>query len=492
MFSRRRSKDKGQQEFTLALSARLRSPDAAVREKAVANIAQAPDLEWALRELAWALGHEPSLDVFSATTGAFCNALCRDEALRDRAVRIFAQNLGAPEDLLREWTALVAELGGAPALEGIDADLRDDARLRLAALRKQGWTPEGLPGVRPGTFGFELRFGMAVSAVHAVVRRGLPLGDEEAYRTRREARAVFKKALVHPQGSEERDRELQPLLDPHEDESWSDRARMGIRMDELLALCESNEEDLIGLGVEVITHLLSLDDGIRRDAVRGTLDDLASRDQEPSTLSEILDCYSLLHAELPLPSPPTALFLDCIRHPAPQVRTSAALGLSHLAPGTPEETSAVDVLVRLLHEDVDNEVRRCAAAALNRSEYSQQDNVKATSTALARHADSADPVIRALCLANRLHHRAPDVPSRLLAELELPTPHWEFIAVVALAAVQARTPDYRIPRRIRTDLTKRLRHLQQTGWADTDTDPIYPDAEDRSELLADALKELRA
>ncbi|GGK74850.1 HEAT repeat domain-containing protein [Streptomyces flaveus] len=492
MFSRRKDKALRQQEFTLALSERLGSPDAAVREKAFADAAQAPDLEWALRELAQALGHEPSLDVSVEAAGAFCDALCRDEALRERAVQIFARNLDAPEDLLREWTALVAELGGAPALQVIDADVRDDARLRLKMLREQGWTPEGLPGIQPGTFAFELKFGMAVAAVLGVVRRGTPLSAEDAHRTRQEARAAFKKALVHPRDSEERDRELQPLTELQDDESWSDRARTGLRIDEALALCESGEEDLVALGVEVISYLLTFHDGIRRDLVRDTLDGLVSQDPEPLTLSEILECYELLHDELPLTDPPTALFLDEVQHPTAEVRRSAALGLSHFAPGSPEETSAVDVLVRLLDEDVDDEVRQCAAAALQRSEYSQDDNVKAASTALARHADSADPVIRALSLADRVHHRAPDAPSRLLAELELPDPHWKFMPVVALAALQARTSGHRMPRRIRTGLVKRLVHLQKTHWADRDVDPIYPDAEDRAELLADALKELRA
>jgi hypothetical protein len=491
MFSRRKDKVLRQQEFTLDLSERFRSPDAAVREKAFADAAQAADLKWALRELAQALAHEPTLDVSVEAAGAFCDALCRDEALRERAVQIFARNLDAPEDLLREWTALVAELGGPPALRVIDADVRDDARIRLKMLREEGWTSEGLPFQR-GTFVFELKFGMAVAAVHGVVRRAEPLSDEDARRTRREARAVFKKALLHPSGSEERDRELEPLVEPQDDELWSDRARVGLRMEEALALCDSGEDDLVALGVETISYVLLCHDGVRRHRVRDTLDGLVSRDLEPHILSEILECYGRLHEELPLNDPPTALFLDGVRHSAAEVRRSAALGLPDFAAGRPEETSAVDVLVRLLDEDVDDEVRQYAAAALQRGGYSQEDIVKAASPALARHADSTDPVIRAMSLADRVHHRSPDVPSRLLAELELPDPHWKFMPVVALAALKARASGQRMPRRIRNGLVKRLVDLQKTHWADRDIDPIYPDAEDRAELLADALKELRA
>ncbi|WP_406356947.1 hypothetical protein [Streptomyces sp. NBC_00658] len=488
MFSRRRAQKR--QELLLTLSERLRSPDSTVREKASAEVAQTRDLEWALRELAQALDHEPSLDAFVAATGAFSDALCRDEALRGRAVRVFARNLDDPEGVLREWTALVAELGGAPALEVIDADLRHDARLRLEALRKQGWTPEGLPGVQPGTFIFELQFGIAVSAIHAAVRRGSPLSEEDARLTRVEARAVFKQALPHPRGSTESADQLMPLAALPDEDSWSDRARTGLRVDEALSLCGSGEEDLVALGMEVLGCLVTLHDGIRRDRVRETLDDLASREQEPFTLGEILDCYSLMHAEFPLPDPPLDLFLDKVRHPAAQVRSSAALGLSHLAPGHPKEASAVDALVRLLDEDVDDEVRQCAAGALHRGEYSSQDNASAASSALARHADSAVPAIRAQSLADRLGQGAPDAFPRLLTELELPDPHWRFMPVVALAAT--RTSDPRMPRPIRTALIKRVAHLQKTGWADRHADPVYPDAQDRAELLEDALTNLRA
>lgn len=540
MFTKRRARK--QAELHERLAAGLRNPDVEVRRQAADTAAVSADPRWALRELAQAVEREPWAEEFHETVvDGFAAALRREDPVRERTERIFAGHLDDPEGFMRAWTGLTAELGGAPALREVPADLRDDMRARLAALRDRGWTAQGLSGLgRPDAFARELAFDLGILLASLVLRRNAPLPAEEAGRVRGEARATLEKALPHAPGSAERAALLGPFPRNPEVGSWTDRARAGLRADEALALCASDKPESVTLGVEALAKLL-FGEVVRRDQVLETLDRLltapdaaqesspnatpnAAQDTPPNSgpnsvnpgpaaspgpgpflLSRILDCYSNLHTMLPLDAPPLDLFLDGLRHPDPGVRASAAEGLDPIAPGSPAEGRAVEGLVGLLEHDPEISVRRHAATALRWLDYGEDRHSRVGAAALERQADAADPEIRAHSVADALRRGAPDAYDRFLAELESPDVHGQLLAGLMNAPMGS---GFTLPSRSqRKTLIERLEALRESGWADRDApgaagpaspnpDSARPNVEvltsaDRAELLSDLIEALR-
>lgn len=523
MFTKRR--ERKQAELHEKLAAELRDPDAAVRRRAADTAAASADPQWALRELTSAVEREPWAEEFQETVvNGFAAALRREQPVRERTERIFAAHLDDPEGFVRAWTELTEELGGAPAVREVPGDLRDDMRARLASLKEKGWTAQGLAGLgRPDSFVRELAFDLAVLLASVVMRRNTPLPAEEADQIRAEARATLEKALPHAPGSPERAALLGPFPRKPELGSWTDRARAGLRADEALALCASEEPDSVTLGVEALAKLL-FGEAVRREEVLTTLDRLLttpapSSHPEPAPsptpnppaspapflLSRILDCYSNLHAVLPLDPPPLNLFLDSLRHPDPGVRSSAAEGLDPIAPGSAAEGRAVEGLVDLLENDPEVLVRRHAATALRWMEYSEDRHSRVGADALKRQADADDAELRAHSVADALRRGAPDAYDRFLAGLEAPYVHSQLLSGLLNVPTDA---GFVLPSRsMRKTLIERLEALRDSGWADQEApgvtvpktpgpDSARPNVEfltaaDRAELLTDLLEALR-
>lgn len=497
MFTKLRARK--QAELHEELAAALRDPDAEVRRQAAKATAETGEPGWALRELTQAVEREPWAEEFSETVvEGFAAVLRREQPLRERTEQIFVRHLDDPDGCVRAWTELTAELGGAPAVRDVDSDLRDDMRARLDQLRGVAWGAKGLFSVgQPDGHLREMVFDDAVTLACLVLRENTPLSAQDAEQVRAEIRAALKNALSHPPGSEERAALLAPLTSESELGSWTERARAGVCADEALALCTSEEKerskerDMVTLGVGALAKVLFCA-VVRRDQVRETLDLLVARQapeaQAPFLLSGILRCYSHLHVPLPLENPPLDLFLDGLRHPDPVVRTSAAEGLAPIAAGSPVEGRAVEGLVHLLEHDPEDSVRRSAATALRWFEHGETDHAGLAADALERQADSADPEIRALSIADALRRGAPDAYDRLLAALESPDPHWELL--VGLANVPG-GPRYGLPSRsVRKALSERLAALRDAGWADRNAPADFPDADGRAELgaLLDAVR----
>ncbi|MER6802186.1 MULTISPECIES: hypothetical protein [Streptomyces] len=194
---------------------------------AAAEIAQMRDQAWAVRELAQALDREPSPDTFADITGSFCDALCRDRAMRERVERMFAVHGDEPAALVQAWSAFLAECGSGTAMDAVDDDLADDVRRRLHRLRRQGLQPGELSRMRPDSFAHTVAFGTAVVLVHDAVRRSAPLSRDEAERIRTEVRTALDHALALPSDSDERTAALSRLAAPVDDQSWADRAVAG-------------------------------------------------------------------------------------------------------------------------------------------------------------------------------------------------------------------------------------------------------------------------
>ncbi|MER5254270.1 hypothetical protein [Streptomyces sp. NPDC002855] len=511
MFTKRRARK--QAELHEELAAALRDPDTEVRRMASKTAAESGELSWALRELASAVEREPWAEEFSETVvEGFAAALRRERPLRERTERIFTQHLDDPEGLVRAWTELTAELGGAPALREVDSDLRDDMRAALRRLRGRAWASEGLFRTGdPDGFLRAMAFDDAVTLTCVAMRWSTPVSGQEADQVRAEARTALKNALLHAPGSEERAVLLAPFAPASEQESWTDRARAAIRADEALALCtdevldlctseankanegEANEEgenegrDMVTLGVEALAKVLFCNT-VRRDRVLETLDRLVARQaqdtRDPFLLSGILQCYQHLHLPRSLEDPPLDLFLDGLRHPHPAVRASAADGLLPIAAGSPEEGRAVEGLIGLLDHDPEVSVRRVAASELRWLQAGEAGHALAADAlaaqALERQADSADPEIRALSIADALRRGAPDAFDRLLGALESPDPHWELL--VGLSYVPGGVRSGLPSRSVRKVLIERLEALHDTGWAVRNAPEGFSDAAAREEL----------
>ncbi|MEV8019049.1 HEAT repeat domain-containing protein [Streptomyces sp. NPDC086554] len=489
MLANRRARKRA--ELREDLAARLRDTDPEVRSKAAAEVAENDDQEWALRELVRAVEREPWAEDFSGTVvSGFAAALRRERPIRERTEQVFAQHLDDPEGFIQAWTSLTAELGGGPAVRDIDDDLRDDMRGRLSAVRREGWTADGIVGRgQPGGFAYDLAFDIAVMLACVVLLQNAPVSEEEAERLRADTRAVLRKALPHSPGSDERAAALAPLTKSPVVESWTDRARAGVLIDEALDLCTSEEQDLVTLGAELLAKLL-FGEVVRRDRVREILDGLVAREaqENPFLLSRILQCYSHLHMPMPLDDPPLPLLLDSLRHPDPVVRAAAAESLDPIAAGSPAEAEAVEGLVGLLENDSDTGVRRRAALALRWLNYGDEHHARIASEALERQADSDVPEILAHSVADALRRGAPDAYDRLLSGLESPSAHWQLL--LALGNVPGGSGFVLPSRSQRKALIQRVEALRDTAWADRDISSDFTGAE-RAQLLSDLLDLLR-
>ncbi|MYY85892.1 MULTISPECIES: HEAT repeat domain-containing protein [unclassified Streptomyces] len=490
MFKKRRERRPA--ELHQELGVALRDPDVTVRAKAALAAAEGAELEWALRELAAAVAREPWTDDFHETVvDGFCAALRRDAGVRQRVEGIVAGHLDDPEGFLRAWTGFVEELGGPPVLREVGEDIQDDMRERLTYLRGQGWTPQGLDGVgRPGDFHRDLAFDFAVMLASLVVRRNEPLGAEDADRLRGRAQSLLAEALPLAPGSKERTDIVGGLARAADGESWSERAQVGLLIDEALGLCADRDPDRSTLGVDLLSDLLLFNDTLRYGPVRRALDRLAGGRPGPRVLAEVLRCYDELQMHKPLDEPPYALFLEALRHPDADVRGAAADGLNPMAAGSPVEGEAVEGLVGLLDHDEETVVRVAAARALAGLDCAEERNAGAVTDALQRHADSSVPALRAVSFRDALARNIPDAYDRLLHELASPDAHWGFVAACLFAAVD---DGFRLPDDIRPRVLERLERLEASGWTDRCAEPDgCPDPDDLAEMLSRLREGLRA
>ncbi|MGW7302383.1 HEAT repeat domain-containing protein [Streptomyces sp. NPDC054829] len=478
----------GDQERKRRLAERLASTDAEVRAAAAQEIARVRDHAWAVRELARALDREPTPETFNAIAEPFADALCRDRASRQRVERMFAEHVDDPAALVWEWTALMAEYGAGVPVTSVGDDLAEDVRGRLERLREQGWRPHELGRMRPGSVPYAVAFGAAVELLHEAVLRASPLSPEDSERTRAEARYAFERALAHPPESEERGDILMELCERPEDTSWADRARAGVRVAEAIAWCRSTQPERAALGAEALECMLLFNDEVRRPAVRATLDFLCAR--QPLTLATVLRCYTMLQNTRPLDDPPVDRFLDALAHPSPRVRAAAASGLDAFGGGSPQEARVVAALIDTVNQDPSLPVVRAAASSLALIVCRDEANTAAASAALATKADARDPGVRAASVEGALFREEPGGFARLTAELRRPDVEPVFLGVTDFICGPA---DCYVPDGVRAELIGLLESLDRGGWADRPVeDDLYPDPEDRAELLAQVLDTLRA
>ncbi|MBC2900448.1 HEAT repeat domain-containing protein [Streptomyces cupreus] len=482
-FRGRRARERRQ-----SLSERLGSPEAEVRAAAAKEIAEDRDRVWAVRELAGALDREPTPETFDGIAGPFGDALCRDPATRQRIERMFASHVDDPAGLVRDWTAFLAEYGVGAAMETVDDDLAEEVRGRLRRLRRQGWRPHELAHMRPDSVAYMVAFGTTVELLHDAILRAAPLTAEDAERARAQARDALERALPHPADSDERGDILLDVCERPDPESWTDRSLAALRIEEVLALCRSAEPDRAALGVEALEYLLVYEDTLKRAAVRETLDRLCAQDQPPHTLAKVLRCHAQLQNERETADPPVDLYLTSLSHPDGRVRAAAAFGLD-AGGGLPQEARAVAALIDTMDHDPDIAVVRSAANSLALIVCSEEANTLAASAALAHMADAVDARVRASSVEGALFRNEAGAFARLTAELERPDVEPAFVEVADFICGLRNSG---ATDETRASLTRLLERLGRSEWSELSCDDdLYPDPEDRAELLEKALETLR-
>lgn len=481
-FTERRARK--EQEEQRELSVRLRSPEPEVRVTAAGEIAQVKDTAWAIRELAQAMDREPSPLWFDAVAGPFCDAVCRDRAVRERVERMFAAHADEPVELVRAWTALLAEFGAGAALDTVDDELAAEVGARLRRVRENGGMPHELSGADPDSLDYVVTFGVTVELLHDAVRRYAPLPADDIERTRRETRETLERALAHPARSDDRHALLVSHCELPDDETWADRRLAALRIREALDLCGSAEPDRVALGVEALDIMLHFNHVCLNDAVRETLDGLCVPDQDPFTFSEVLSCYPALHADRRLADPPVEMFLAALGHTDPLVRANAAAGLDTIAPGQPEESRAVAALIEVMEHDPDIEVVRSAAYALATIPCSAEADTRAASAALAAKAGSADPGLRVASVDGAIHRNEPGAYDLLTAELRRPDVEARFISSVGFFLDLGKQPS----KDVTAQWARLLERLRQDGWPDRPNE--HEDGDDTEPGFRMALLEL--
>ncbi|MDN3258035.1 HEAT repeat domain-containing protein [Streptomyces sp. MA25(2023)] len=147
-------------------------------------------------------------------------------------------------------------------------------------------------------------------------------------------------------------------------------------------------------------------------------------------------------------------------------------------------------LVERLDHDSHAEVRAAAAHSLAGLSRAEEPGARAVADALARHADSPRPEIRAASLQHAMEHGAPDAYDRLLSEFDSADVHWQFLSPSELALTGANVS---LPDEVRLPLLERLERLAASGWPACHVDPDdgCPDADERAEMLNDLLERVR-
>ncbi len=172
------------------------------------------------------------------------------------------------------------------------------------------------------------------------------------------------------------------------------------------------------------------------------------------------------------------------------MRAAAASGLDAFGGGLPEEGRVVAALVDALDQDPEITVVRAAATSLALIVCSEESNTRAASLALTRKADAADARLRAASVEGALFREEPGAFARLLAELERPDVEPVFVHVTDFICGLKYGG---VPGPVRSELTRLLEQLDHAGWPELPVDDdLYPDPEDRADLLEKTLETLRA
>lgn len=244
-------------------------------------------------------------------------------------------------------------------------------------------------------------------------------------------------------------------------------------------LVETGDRDSMVLGAEILDGVFNARyrEGNRfgRAGVR-LLKPLCTPDQDPCVLAAALHPYSAIS---PITDP---LLFDLLEHPDARVRASACQ-LIAIEQKWAEANRIAEALIEALEQDPDNEVRSRAATGLIYA-YCNDERCKAQiAGALARFSDDPLPAVRVAAIQTTSDDDAARILARLTAELRDPQADWRFLqACHGRAFWEAASHD------TRADARQALIQLEEWNWAARETPGQYPLADERAEILAEAIE----
>ena len=244
-------------------------------------------------------------------------------------------------------------------------------------------------------------------------------------------------------------------------------------------LIESGDRDSMVLGAEILDGVFTARyrEGKRfaREGVQ-LLGPLCAPDQDPILLATALHPYSAI-------SPITdSLLFDLLKHPDARVRTSACQ-LIAIEQERAGDNRIAEALIEALEQDSNHDVRSQAAAGLLLV-YCNDERCKAQiASALAGFSNDPLPAVRVVAIQATSGDDAERILARLTAELHNPQADWRFVqACHGRGFWEAASHD------TRADARQALTRLDEQNWAERETPGQYPLADERAEILAEAIE----
>jgi HEAT repeat protein len=259
-------------------------------------------------------------------------------------------------------------------------------------------------------------------------------------------------------------------------------ADVGSAVERASELIRSEDPAAMTLGAELFDQLfIGMREG-RRFAPRAEelLRAVCVPTQDPEVLAAALHPYAELSAHAP------ALLYDLLAHPDERVRRSAAQLVGAIDDTEIVQDRQVDALIDLLERDPDPGVREEAAQGLDlivtcRAYVPQAQRIE---EALSRRLNDPIPGVRASALVATSGHDLEGAVKRLVTELAAADVRWQFVDAFN------RLPRHLLddaPAELRADAHQALRRLLVRGWPDNAHPGRFPVAQERSEMLDNAI-----
>ena len=243
-------------------------------------------------------------------------------------------------------------------------------------------------------------------------------------------------------------------------------------------LIGAGDQDSAVLGAQILDGVFSGRLQARRFALAGAqlLEPLCAPDQDPMVLATALYPYTTLCAVT------DPLLFELLEHPDPRVRSAAC---RVIAPDqeAAEDSRIIEALVRVLGQDPNDDVRGNAAESLLIT-YSTDERYKPQiADALAPYGNDPHAVIRVAAIQAISDDDAERILARLTAELQDPQADWRFVrACDGRGFWEAASYD------TRADARQALLQLAERNWSARETPGQYPFADERAEMLAEAIE----
>lgn len=248
------------------------------------------------------------------------------------------------------------------------------------------------------------------------------------------------------------------------------------------ALLRSADPASMTLGAQIFDQLfIGMREGRRfvRQAEE-LLREICRPTQEPEVLVAALPPYAQVSQGA------QSLLYELLDHPDGQVRRTAAQLVVN-ANAEFAEDRQVDALIALLHRDPEPDVREQAAEGLELivTCYPYVPQEPRIADALASRLDDPIPGIRASALAGISSLDIDAVVKRLVTELAVPEPAWQFVdSFNRLPQIEFCSADLRAEARLA------LRRLQDQGWPEHADPARFPIAQERADMLTKAIAAL--